>query len=154
MRPLHLPFGRFGRRRDGPFEKRKYQQTGNFVYVTLATADPRSYIKLTYPFVPFTGYNTGDRITLEKFVNGVSTAKAEMAVDKSMDGPINSVTELKISFRNPVISVSTKRDDAGSGNGPGCRGNQRRKSCGQRPMLELPAERTQCFEYRWNLAVE
>lgn len=79
---------------------------GNFVYVTLATADPKTYIKLTYPFLPFTGYQTTDKIALEKFVNGTSVAKAEMAVNKTMTDALNSVTELKIGFRNGTLSVS------------------------------------------------
>ena len=79
---------------------------GNFVYVTLATADPKTYIKLTYPFLPFTGYNATDKITLEKFVNGTSVAKAELAVNNTMTDALNSVTELKVGFRNGTLSVS------------------------------------------------
>ncbi len=79
---------------------------GNFVYVTLATADPKTYVKLTYPFLPFTGYNTADKISLEKFVNGTSVAKAEMAVNNTMTEALNPVTELKVSLRNGSFSVS------------------------------------------------
>lgn len=114
--------------------------TGNFVFVTLATSDPRSYIKLTYPFVPFTGYNIGDKITLEKFVNGASAAKAEMAVDKTMDGPINSVTELKISFRNSVISVSRNGTMLAQGTDPGAMGLN----------VTKVAVSARCWNYRLN----
>ena len=79
---------------------------GNFVYVTLAAADPKTYIKLTYPLLPFTGYNTTDKITLEKFVNGTSVAKAEASVNNTMTDALNSVTELKVGFGNGALSVS------------------------------------------------
>ncbi len=79
---------------------------GNFFYVTLATADPKTYMKLTYPFLPFTGYETTSKMTLEKIVNGVSVAKAELPVNNTMTDAINSVTELKISFRSGSLSVS------------------------------------------------
>ena len=79
---------------------------GNFVYITLATADPKTYIKLTYPFLPFTGYNASDKISLEKFVSGTSVAKAEMALNNTMTDALNSVTELKVTFRNSTLAVS------------------------------------------------
>ncbi len=79
---------------------------GNFVYVTLGTADPKTYIKLTYPFLPFIGFNAADKISLEKFVNGTSVAKAEIPVSGSMTEALNSVTELKVSFRSGTLSVS------------------------------------------------
>lgn len=95
--------------------------TGNILFITLASADPRTYIKLTYPFVPFTGWSKTEKITLEKFVDGASAAKAEATVDSSMETPINSVTELKISFANSAISLSrdgtvlAQAPDAGGG---------------------------------------
>ena len=79
---------------------------GNFVYITLATADPKTYIKLSYPFLPFTRYDSTDKIMLEKFVSGTSVAKTEMAVNNTMTDALNSVTELKVTFRNGAISVS------------------------------------------------
>ncbi|MEP6535511.1 MAG: TIGR03790 family protein [Bryobacteraceae bacterium] len=79
---------------------------GNLVYLTLATADPKTHIKLTYPFVPFNHYDVNDAVTLEKFVNGSSVAKASLAVKNTMTDALNGLTELKISFRGDLLAVS------------------------------------------------
>ncbi|PWU06099.1 MAG: hypothetical protein C5B51_12995 [Terriglobia bacterium] len=78
--------------------------TGNFAYVTLATADAKGYIKLTYPLAPFTQYNATDQIVLEKMAGGASS-KVTVPVDMSMQEVINGVKEFRFHVENGLISV-------------------------------------------------
>jgi len=78
--------------------------TGNFAYITLGTADPKTYIKLTYPLAPFTNWNTSDQIVLAKVVAG-QTIQATMAVDNTMQTALDGVTEFRIHVENGVVSV-------------------------------------------------
>jgi uncharacterized protein (TIGR03790 family) len=78
--------------------------TGNFAYVTLGTTDKNTYIRLTYPLAPFTGYRATDQIILEKTVAG-ATARATVAVDKSMQDTLAGVKEFRFHVENGAIAV-------------------------------------------------
>ncbi|HWB83408.1 MAG TPA: TIGR03790 family protein [Bryobacteraceae bacterium] len=78
---------------------------GNIAYLTLATADPQTYIKLTYPLAPFTGYSATAELTLEKIVGGASAARAVVKLDKSMTAAINGVTEIRIHLEPGSVSA-------------------------------------------------
>ena len=79
--------------------------TGNIAYVTLGTTDAKTYIRLTYPLAPFTGYRATDQIVLEKTVAGASV-KATAPVDKSMQEALQGVKEFRFHVQNGAVTVS------------------------------------------------
>jgi len=79
--------------------------TGNFAYVTLGTADAKTYLRLTYPLAPFTEYRATDQIVLEKTAAGISV-KATVPLDKSMQETLAGVKELRFHVRNGEVTIS------------------------------------------------
>jgi uncharacterized protein (TIGR03790 family) len=77
---------------------------GNFAYVTLGTADRKTYIRLTYPLAPFTDYRATDQILLEKSVAGASV-KAAVLVDKSMQESLQGVKEFRFHVQDGAVTV-------------------------------------------------
>jgi len=76
----------------------------NSLTLTLATAGERSYVRLTYPFVPFSEYNATDEAVLVKVVDG--TVAARTALKMSNDGQVvNNIGDLKLSVRADRITV-------------------------------------------------
>ena len=81
------------------------QKIGNLIILTLHGPGDKSYIRLTYPLVPFKDWNTTDSIVLEKVVEGASTAKAVLKVANSAEAEINGVTELRLQVREGQIAA-------------------------------------------------
>jgi len=79
--------------------------TGNFVYLTLGTAEAKSFLRLTYPLAPFTEYRPTDQIILEKSVAGASL-KATVTVDQSMQEALQGVQEFRFHVQNGTVTVS------------------------------------------------
>jgi uncharacterized protein (TIGR03790 family) len=78
--------------------------TGNIAYVTLGTADRKTYIRLTYPLAPFTEYHATDQMILEKTIAGASV-KVTAPVDKSMQDSLQGVKEFRFHVQNGAVTV-------------------------------------------------
>ena len=78
---------------------------GSQVLLTLGAADPTTYLRLTYPLVPFAQWRASDKIVLEKVVSGAAAGRVEVPVDKTMEQAINAVTELRIALRPSGVEV-------------------------------------------------
>jgi uncharacterized protein (TIGR03790 family) len=79
--------------------------TGNLVYLTLGTIDANTFVRLSYPLAPFTGYQASDQIVLAKSTAGKSE-KATVPVDKSMQEILDGITEFRFHIQNGGIAVS------------------------------------------------
>ena len=78
---------------------------GNVVYVTLSSSDPTTYLKVTYPLIPFQGYQVSDNIVIERFVGGSSTGKVSVNVPNSAGDSENGLSEMKISLRSSGVTL-------------------------------------------------
>jgi uncharacterized protein (TIGR03790 family) len=78
--------------------------TGNFAYITLGTADPKTFIRLTYPLSPFTEYRATDQIVLEKSSAG-AIVKVTAPIDKSMQDVLQGVKEFRFHVQNGAVTV-------------------------------------------------
>jgi uncharacterized protein (TIGR03790 family) len=76
----------------------------NSVALTLAAASDKSYIRLTYPFVPFQEYNGSWEAVLEKVVDGAPAARAVLKLHND-EKTVNSIGELKLSVRAGRITA-------------------------------------------------
>jgi uncharacterized protein (TIGR03437 family) len=88
--------------RFGPFGINNY---GNVVYLTLSSSDPASYLKVTYPLIPFQGFQVSDNIVMERFVGGTSTGKVSVNVPNSAGDAENGLSEMKISLRSSGVTL-------------------------------------------------
>jgi uncharacterized protein (TIGR03790 family) len=76
----------------------------NSVMLTLSGASDKSYIRLTYPFVPFQEYNGTWEMVLEKVLEGEPAARTVVKVNND-EKTMNSVGELKLSVRAGKITA-------------------------------------------------
>jgi uncharacterized protein (TIGR03790 family) len=80
------------------------QNTGNSVTLTLQGSSEKSYVRFSYPFVPFKQWNTSDEIVLEKVVDGAVAARIAVPV-KNDEKTMNQFGALRLSVRHTRIAA-------------------------------------------------
>ncbi len=79
------------------------QNTGNTITLKLSAAGDKSFVRFTYPFVPFQGWDTQTDIVLEKVVDGAVVARTASRVVNN-EKLMNNFGSLRLSVRNGKIT--------------------------------------------------
>ena len=87
------------------FQNSTVQNTANYLSITLGGGSDQQYIRLTYPFVPFQGFDPSGLVELEKASSGAKPVKAVLKVEKTAEKQINEISELRISVRKNQIAA-------------------------------------------------